>query len=329
VFDKIKLCLPYRLADNAERERFCTRFGLLVKDEKKQIYNNKGYETLSQNKGVYMHMKNSKLTLEFSLHKFYNYCIYEKSFNYNDFTFIEAKRAAAWLSEMFNPYFDIAAAKVVKYEVGINVITSENPDLYLQELKQINVNARVLQIKEDTHYKEYKQFSTQRDKDKRIIYIFYNKTFEARSKGKAATRVNVPENVLRVEKDNKRPFEKIVFARLFDIDFMKLTVNEFKQRFCNDLEYKGIPIKPENMKRFEFDLLRLVYEKGTDGAKARIKADFENGTIKRACCFRYLQIVERISSTTPEMQIQYSRRAIELNNLIISKISAVYENGLI
>ncbi|GHT02005.1 hypothetical protein AGMMS49525_04510 [Bacteroidia bacterium] len=322
---KISLTVPFVTSYRAD---FCARFGLLVKDEKKQIYSNKGYETLTQNKGVYMHLKNSKLTLEFSLHKFYNYCVYEKPFNYNDFTFKEAQTAAAWLVEMFNRYFDIAAAKVVKYEVGINVITSENPDLYLQELKQINVNAKVLPIKEDTHYKEYKQFSTQRDKDKRIIYIFYNKTFEARSKGKAATRANIPENVLRVEKDNKRPFEKIVFARLFDIDFMKLTVNEFKQRFCSDLEYKGIPVKLENMKRFEFDLLRLIYEKGTDGAKARIKADFENGTIKRACYFNKLRVIERISATTPEIQIQYSRRAIELNNLIISKIETVHKNGL-
>jgi hypothetical protein len=328
MYDNIKLSLPV-LFTTSERADFCARFGLFVRDERKEIYTNKGYEMLIQNKGVYIRLKNSKLTIEFSLHKFYNYCICGKYFNYNDFTFKEARTAAEWLAEMFNPYFDIATAKVVKYEVGINVITSENPDLYLQELKQIRANAKVLPIKEDTHYKEYKQFSTQRDKDKRIIYIFYNKTFEVRSKGKAATRANVPENVLRVEKDNKRPVEKIIFARLLNIDFQKNTINEFKRRFCNDLEYKGKPIKPTNMKIFDFEMLCLVYEKGTDGAKEVIKADFADGIIKKTCYYKRVKSIERISAATLEIQKQYSRRAIEFNNLIINKINSIRDNGLI
>ncbi|MDR2423880.1 MAG: hypothetical protein LBD59_04050, partial [Prevotellaceae bacterium] len=290
MFDNIKLCLPYRFSDNAERERFCSRFGLLVKDEKKQIYNNKGYETLSQNKGVYIHLKNSRLTLEFSLHKFFNYCLYSKPLNYNDFNFKEAKQAAEWLDEMFKPYFDIMHSKVMKYEVGINVITSENPDLYLQELKQMNISVKILPIKEDIHYKEYKQFSTQRDSGKRIIYIFYNKTFEARSKTKnMQAKMNVPENVLRVEKDNKRPTEKIPFARLFDKDFISFTVNEFKTRFCENLEYRGNPQKPENMNKADFELLQLVYEKGRDGANSKIENDYKNGIIKRANYFNRLR----------------------------------------
>jgi hypothetical protein len=268
-----------------------------------------------------MHLKNRKLTLEFSLHKVYNYFVFGKQFNYNDFTLTEAKQAAAWLAEMFNPYFDIMIAAVKKYEIGINVLTSESPDLYLRELKQMNVYAKVLPIKEDIHYKEYKQFSTQRDRNKRIIYIFYNKTFEARSKERnLAERANIPENLVRVEKDNKRPVEKILFARLFDIDYQQLTINEFKQRFCNDLEYKGIPIKPENMKYTDYEMLCLIYDKGTDGANAKIRADFENGSIPQRMYYRKLQIIKQISKRVPEVKITYSRRAIELNNLIISKI---------
>jgi hypothetical protein len=321
MIDNIKLSLSVPFADNAARETFCARFGLFTKNEKLGIWHNKGDNNLSQNKGVYMHLKNRKLTLEFSLHKVHNYFVFGKQFNYNDFTFAEATQAAAWLAEMFNPYFDIMQAAVKKYEIGINVLTSESPDLYLQELKQMNVCAKVLPIKEDIHYKEYKQFSTQRDKDKRIIYIFYNKTFEARSKErKQAARANIPENLLRVEKDNKRPIEKILFARLFDIDFQQLTINEFKQRFCNDLEYKGIPIKPENMKHTDYEMLCLIYDKGTDGANTKIQADFENGIIPQRTYYRKLQIIKQISGTAPEIKTTYSQRAVELNNLIIRKI---------
>jgi hypothetical protein len=330
MYDNVKLTLPLLFADNEMRlNEFLIRFSLFVKDEKKCIYNNKGYETLTQNKGVYIHLKNSKLTLELSLHKFYNYCLYTKSLNYNDFDFKEAKQAAAWLAEMFNPYFDIAAAKVVKYEVGINVITSENPDLYLQELKQININAKVLRILEDVRFKEYKQYSTQRDKDKRIIYIFYNKTFEARSKTKKQTaKLNVPENVLRVEKDNKRPFENIPFARLFDNDFIMLTVNEFKQRFGNDLEYKGTPHKPKNMQNTDYQLLCLIYEKGADGAKARLKNDFDCGIIKKSKYYESMQAIDRLNRDFREIETTVTRRAAELNNLIISKIDFFRKCGL-
>ena len=39
----------------------------------KTTQNIKGYDNLKQNKGVYIHLKGDKLTLRFSLHKFYNY----------------------------------------------------------------------------------------------------------------------------------------------------------------------------------------------------------------------------------------------------------------
>jgi hypothetical protein len=328
MYDNIKLTLHF--ADSEKRlNEFSTRFSLFVKNEKKQIFNNKGYETLSQNKGVYISLKKNKLTLEFSLHKFYNYYLHNKPFNYNDFDFKEAKQAAAWLCEMFNPYFDIMQAKVLKYEVGINVITSETPDLYMQELKQMNIHAKILPIKEDIHYKEYKQFSTQRDKDKRIIYIFYNKTFEARGKAKKqAIKMNVPENVLRVEKDNKRPFEKILFSRLFENDFILLTVTEFKQRFNDDLEYKGTPIKSDNMLNSDYQLLCLIYEKGTDGAKAKLKADFDNGIIRKSKYYESMQAVDRLNRTFPKIKTTQTRRATELNNLIINKIHFFRKYGI-
>ena len=327
MYDNIKLSLGVSFENEAKRDEFCARFGLSTKNEKLNIWHNAAEKNLKQHKGVYMHLKNNTLTLEFSLHKVYNYYVHKKSFNYNDFDFKEANEAAARLVELFNPYFDITQAVVKKYEVGINVLTSESPDLYLRELKQVNVNAKILPIKEDIHYKEYKQFSTQRDKDKRVIYIFYNKTFEARSKKKEVERANIPENVLRVEKDNKRPIEKILFARLFDIDFQKLTINEFKQRFCNDLEYKGTPIKPENMSNADFETLCLIHENGADGAREKYKRKFEAGNISKQWHYKKMQAVERLQSV--EYSANIGRRAVELNNLIVSKVEILRKSPAI
>jgi hypothetical protein len=330
MYDNIKVALPLPFADNGKQvQEFCARFSLFVQDGKRQVFSNKGYEILTQNKGVYMRLKNRKLTLEFSLHKFYNFCVCGKPFNYNNFNFVEAKQAAAWLFEMFKPYFDITQAKVVKYEVGINVQTSETPDLYLRELRQLNINAKVLPIKEDIHYKEYKQFSTQRDKDKRIIYIFYNKTFEARSKErKQAARAIIPENILRVEKDNKRPIENILFARLFENDFIILTISEFKQRFCGCLEYKSTLEKPDAMSKANFELLQLLFDNGKHGAMAKVENDYKGKTIGRTTYFNRLRTVRRLTDILPKITLTNSRRANELSVLIASKILEVQNFGL-
>lgn len=325
MYDNIKLSLCVDFTERVQNE-FCARFGLSTKNEKLSIWHNAGEKNLKQHKGIYIHLKNNTLTLEFSLHKVYNYCLYGKSFNYNDFDFKEANETAQRLCEMFNPYFDITQAVVKKYEVGINVLTSESPDLYLKELKQINIGAKVLRIVEDRHYKEYQQFGTHSDKDKRVVYIFYNKTFEARSKSKGTNRADVPENVLRVEKDNKRPPEKILFARLFDIDFQKYTITEFKQRFCNDLEYTGTPIKPENMNNGDFETLCLIYRHGADGAKNIYKDNFENGNIKKSKYYQKKQDIKRLQNVPYSVTI--GRQAAELNNVIISKINAFRKCGL-
>jgi len=321
MYDNIRLLLKNPFTDNQTRDAFCTRFELETKNEKLNIYHNKGCSNLSQNKGIFLKLTENNLTIRLSLHKFYNYDLYGKPFNYNDFSFKDAKKAAEKLRQMFEPYIDIMQATVKEYEVGANVITSENPELYLKELKQMNVYTKVLRIEEDIYYKEYQQYGTNRDKDKRIIYIFYNKTFEARSKAKEADRSNIPENVLRFEKDNRRPVEKIKFKRMFENDFIQLTIKEFKQRFANDLEYKGILKKPENMTKTEYNLLCLIHEKGADGAKAHLKNDLYNGIIKKSCYYETLRIIDKISGVLPTVEITVTRHAAELNNLIISKIN--------
>ncbi|MDR0420430.1 MAG: hypothetical protein LBH30_03140 [Prevotellaceae bacterium] len=319
MYDNIKLSIDVAF-DETRRDEFCTRFGLCTKNEKLKIWHNKDEKNLKQNLGVYMHLKNTKLTLEFSLHKVYNYKLFDKQFNYNDFDFKQARKAAGWLDEMFNQYFDIMQAVVKKYEVGINVLTSENPIEYLQELKQINVGTRILRIEEDIRYKEYQQYSTHRDKDKRVIYIFYNKTFEVQSKSKKIDRANVPENILRLEKDNKRLFEKILFSRLFDTDFKKHTIKEYKQRFYNDLVYRETQVKPKDMRQSDFDICKNIIENGLQAVREQYKKDYKEGRTIERTYYRRLQKIERLSKQTDEIKTEISRRAAELNNLIISKL---------
>jgi len=145
MYDNIKLSVKVDFSETVRNE-FCARFGLSTKNEKLNIWHNANEKNLKQHKGIYLHLKGNVLTLRFSLHKVFNYYLCGKPTNYNDFDFEQAGMCAVWISKMFAPYFDIMQATVKCYEVGINVFTSENPDLYLQELKQINIGARVTSI---------------------------------------------------------------------------------------------------------------------------------------------------------------------------------------
>jgi len=323
MYDNIKLSLQVDFSETV-RNDFCARFGLSTKNEKLKIWHNANEKNLSQHKGIYLHLKNSTLTIRFSLHKVFNFFDCGKQFNYNDFDFAQARSVVVRLADLFSPYFDITQAVVKQYEVGINVITSESPDLYLSELKHIKVGAKVVNVEKDINYKENKQRGTHRDKAKRVVYVFYNKTFEVRSKlKKRADKMNVPENILRVEKDNKRPFEKIIFSQLFESAFVWHTISEFKQRFVSDLIYKETPVKPQTMKKSDFDLCKKILEIGLIEVKREYENEYKTGKTARATYYRHLKKLEQLNPQTLEFEKEISERAKELKSLIVSKLNEV------
>lgn len=328
MYDNIRLLMPYPFKDETDRETFCNRFGLFVKDEKKKVLHNKGYESLEQNKGIYIKIelptgkRKGNISLSFSLHKFYNAMNKRGLYNYDDFDFCKANEANQLLAGLLN--IDLSTAIVKKYEIGINITTTGNPDEYMRELSLIRVKAREMRIIEDLHYKEYKQYSTHKDKDKRIIYIFYNKTFEARSKIKdIEKRETIPENILRVEKDTHRPIEKVCFSQLFDPVYQQLTKQEFKQRFVMDLTYKGTPTKTKNITAKQLQIWEQLQEKG----EAEIKQHYENlckqGAITKRQYYYSIQQIEEINMKKIQPIITISKNAKELKELIISKLNEI------
>jgi hypothetical protein len=217
---------------------------------------------------------------------------------------------------------DLSNATVKKFEIGINVATTGSPDEYMKELSMIKVKAREMRIIEDLHYKEFKQFSTHKDKDKRIIYIFYNKTFEARSKIKdIEKKATIPDNVLRIEKDNHRPIEKVCFSQLFDPVYQQLIKQEFQQRFVMDLTYKGTPTKTKDITARQLQIWEQLQEKSEYELKEHYESLFKQGTITRMqYCYSVKQIDE-VTRQNIEPDIIISKKAKELKCLIISKLN--------
>lgn len=328
MYDHIRLLMPYPFKSEHEKETFCVRFGVFVKDEKKGIIHNKGYETLEQNKGIYIRIelptekRKGNITLSFSLHKFYNAMCKRGAYNYDDFDFKKANEAYTHFTGLMN--LDFSTAIVKKYEIGINVITSGDPDEYMKELNRIKAKKGDMRIIEDLHFREYKQYSTNKNKDKRIVYIFYNKTFEVRSKIKdAEKRASIPENVLRIEKDYHRPMTKVYFDQLFDPIFQKAEKQDFYQRFVIDMVYKEIPVKTPGITGKQLSVWNDIQDRGEAGASKGYEVQFKQGAITRKQYRYLLQIVQEIAEKGIEPPVTVSSKADELKILITSKINSM------
>ena len=328
MYDNIRLILPYPFESEPEKDTFCTRFNLFVKDEKKGILHNKGYEGLEQNKGIYIKIelptakKNGTISLSFSLHKFYNAMKHKQLFNYDDFNFESANEAYILLTDLLK--IDLSTALVKAFEVGINIITPTDTDDYMKELNRITVNGRQMRILEDLHYKEYKQYSTNKDKDKRIIYIFYNKTFEARSKLKdTAKRENVPDNILRIEKDTHRPSEKVYFRQLFETNFQQMTKHEFKQRFVDDLEFEAHYFKTKDISTIQYEIIKSIEKIGVEQTLTNQKALLKMGEISIKKHRYFKELLNEIVTKNIKLEKQISENAKTLKQLIINKIECI------
>lgn len=328
MYDNIRIVAPYPFESEPERETFCTRFNLFVKDEKKGILHNKGYEGMKQNKGLYIKIelpttgRKGSFALSFSLHKFYNSMVNNELYNYDNFDFDKANTAFKLLTDLLK--IDLSRAAVKAFEVGVNIITPSDPDQYLSELNRITVNGRQMRILEDLHYKEYKQYSTNKDKDKRIVYIFYNKTFEARSKQKdIVKRENIPDNVLRIEKDTTRPMEKIYFGQLFAPNFQRMTKHEFKERFVSDLAFKTHYIKTKDISKVQLELIKSIDEKGVEQTLNEKKALLKMGAITPPQYRFFRETLNKITANNLKVEKQISKTAELFKRLIISKINEI------
>lgn len=292
MYDNVRLMLAEPFREESERTAFISRFALFVQDDKKGIYHNKGYETLSQNKGIYIWLEvgtrlgKGKLILCLSLHKFYNAMRVGHLFNYDYFGFEEANEAGYLLSDFLG--IDLSTAIVKKYEIGVNIPTEKPPEEYMKELDYFEIKGRRYRVLEDRKHKEYKLYGTHSDKGRRIVYLFYDKTYEARSKLKDERRRDkVPNNILRVEMDIQRPSEKILFPRLFEPTYQGMLLREFRQRFTGDLHYKERGLAGPVFTEKQLALYRLLCEQGEAGVLEYYRALYQRKSISRAK-YRYM-----------------------------------------
>lgn len=339
MYDHIRLQLPHTFKDDIERKYFCERY--LMYEEVKQLhtYNNGAFKDLKQNRGIYIKLRtgtstgsvtiDAKITMSFSLHKFYNFTMIGEYLNWDDFTFWKANRAKTLLLEFF-PMLDFSRAKVTTYEVGINIQLPQCADEYFEQMRELQVKERTYPVIHDRHEREYKQYGTT-TKGKRISYVWYNKTFEARSKMRSnLERYVVPENIMRCEKDNHIPIQQTMFFDLFKKDFQKLTANEFRKRFMDDIFFvqrvpKVCQNNLPNLSKPKLELLKEIL--GTSATSTgsvtckgkidisvilvRLEREYRSGKLPKRTYYRRVAEVKEVAAMIPHLPKEVQNEYID------------------
>ena len=317
MFDNVRLKLKHKFSPD-ELETFCSRHNL-AKEQTANVYSNRALKNLTQNKGIYIKVEpaNGVVKIECSLHKLYNETTSGKRQNWNDFNFEQAQTAADWLQSWLG--LELQAAKVVRFELGINIECDHPPETYMKQLDCITVNNRAMRILEDPKYKEYKAYSTNRSKDKRIVYVFYDKTFEARTKYTASEdKKSVPDNILRIEMKYKR-VSGLEFKELMNRAFKLELLKEFAQRFTEGLKFITQQRNPPKLTPKQFELYKALKRHGKNKEVAASKEDYKAKRISKRQYYYKLHLIEKLMEITEDLEV-VSGEIEELQGKIRTKI---------
>lgn len=329
MYDHIRITLPYSFSTNEDLQQFCERFGLYNRDDKRGLYHNRAYKNLIQNYNVFINInkpinkERGQITMSFSLHKFYNLLMNKEYQNYNDFDFVQANKAKEMFVDKF-PMLDFSTAQVNVYEIGVNIKVTQPPIKYFEEIKAIHIQGKERRIIEDRHIKEYLQYGNHIEKSVRCIYLFYNKTEEAKSKG----HDKVPNNLIRVEKDNKRINKGLMFYDLFTPTFQNTILQEFEKKFVDDIVYYTRPIPQQGMKKTDFELMRLINENGAERAKELMREEYKSKFISNKTYYNKIKKIDELSQLSTLSYFDISETAKELKTLLTNKIEQIRGNSV-
>lgn len=317
MYDNIKIRFEYPFTDS-ELMEFCSRHNL-EHIEGSGKYRSGTARNLKQGKGVFVKLDmqaegKGTVRVECSLHKLYNEITTGNRQNWNDFDFGKAREAAEYLSGFVG--LDISRADVVSYEVGINVQTTQPPEVYLRQLECIVVKFREIRIMEDPKFKEYKQYTTNKSKDKRIVYVFYDKTHEQRSKSGGG---NVPDNILRIEMKCKRTDKGLKFCTLFETGFQKEVLADFAFKIVDCLKYQSQQREPRRLTSLQFEIYKAIRRHGVKRERETARQRYKAGKMTRGEYQYRIELIGEVSKIKEDLE-SVTDEVNELKQLTINKL---------
>ena len=182
---------------------------IIYENANKQIYNNANTKNFTG--GILINIEETKLKIEGSIHKYFNYLKFGSLENYNVFNMRDFSETLKILFE--NIGITPAGFFVINYEIGINIFLKNGDPLeYLKKVKSIgNLDGTQRKLYPNPKYKEERFLTTLMHKNNTLIFRIYDKDFERLDKGKR-TKI---DPCIRIETQHKKQ------RKLSLVDFCK------------------------------------------------------------------------------------------------------------
>ncbi len=263
--------------------------------------------------GVFITIKNGKITVKCSLHKQFYKTEFGTLDNSKQFTISNALYTV-------NALFDTLGisrerVKATYFEVGLNIPTTADPLKYIEIMQSVGAgNER--ELFNDANYRKDRQRTTAKHKDKRKYLKVYDKGFEMANRKRTAST----ENILRIESVYKHQSKSLEV--LFSPDNIERITKQFYKDWAN-VEFTRTVTTSKGVRPSQREKAVILLRLGRDGYLQKAETDRKAGIISRMELRTIREFVENWDSVKhlykaePSIyEVEYKKRLKELFNIV-------------
>lgn len=260
--------------------------------------------------GCFIEIRGSKLRCTCSICKLWSKGRTGKLDNSRPMTFAMSVRTIKELLPLL--CVKIENAIVTYYEIGITMKMKFSADEYISQVKNI-VDRELL---EDANYLKDKQKTTRKAKCFRKVLKIYDKTFEAKEKGRS-----IDANILRIETIYKH--QSVPLSELTDNSFMA-KIGRIFYKDWSEIEFIREMSATKGVKMSQLDKAREIQRIGVTRYKERYKRMYLNGALTK----KQWETIRNFARSWPEEREKYVEEIGDLEKEFKDRLLASYQVGI-
>jgi len=287
-------------------------------------YRSSEYGKLS---GIDVQIKNNKLTLKCSLHKFWELRNFGKLRNDTLFSISEAKAAFEML--LFENGLVHKRVRIAYFEIGLNMNVTLDPLSFIELIQFISFKDKIWFV--DANYRINRQKTTEKYKDIRKYYKIYDKSWETEEKRRSSKKSVVgsgqsvesgkqqavsgkqKEYILRIETVYKRHNERS--DKFMSDDNLRRLVNRFWVDW-KDLFFLRQVRAYKGARKSEVERARIIINEGAEEYLQRMKEELKQKRITEKQFRTIREFIRDYDERDPRFRIIVSQQEKEYNSLI-------------
>lgn len=319
MFDKITITTRISNEDCAFLSEYHNLKAFINYNQTEVEYRSSNYSNIS---GVEVYIKNNKLTMKTSLHKYWQNRCFGKLRNDNQFTISESKSAF----EMFLYENKLNPKKVfiTQFELGLNINVSYDPLSYI-ELVTYTTTANDIEKEMfiDANYRKNRQRTTEKYKDIRKYFKIYDKGWQLQDKDRVPiNRRTNTEKILRIETCYKRC--KIVSTEFFvDSNLTRLKTRFYKE--WNNIQFSKKVTGEKGCRDSEVQRANMLINNGSDFLLDSIKKNMKKGLVTKNHLRTVREFIRDFDKLKTKFNIAVSEQELEYRKLLYSTFRASIE----